>query len=55
MPTLDDINSLAGVAAIINGLLLWPIVRSLKAVTSNHHTRLTKLEVAHKGRKKKHP
>ncbi len=55
MPGLDDLNSLAGIAAIINGLLLWPIVRSLKAVTSSHHARLTKLETAkaRKGRKKR--
>lgn len=44
MPTLDDLNALSGLAAIINGLLLWPVVRSLKAVTSNHNARITRLE-----------
>ena len=52
MPTLDDLNSLAGVAAIINGLLLWPIVRSLKQVTSQHHARISRLEQT-KARKRK--
>lgn len=31
---LEDANNLAGAAALMNGLILWPIVRSLqKAVT----------------------
>lgn len=40
----DTIDSLSGVAALLNGLLLWPIVRSLKTVTTSHASRLTKLE-----------
>lgn len=27
---LDIANNLAGVAALVNGLILWPIVRSLQ-------------------------
>lgn len=42
--TLADIDGLAGFAALVNGALLWPIVRALKAVTKDHGDRLTKLE-----------
>jgi len=48
---LSWLNGLAGVAALLNGLLLWPVVRSLKQVTHAHGTRLTRLE--HRGRKRK--
>lgn len=41
---VDNLNAMAGIAAIINGLLLWPIVRSLKAVTKDHGGRIAKLE-----------
>ena len=27
---LEDANNLAGAAALVNGLILWPIVRSLQ-------------------------
>lgn len=50
--TLEALNGLAGIAALINGLLLWPIVRALKTTTQDHGTRLTMLERA-KARKRK--
>jgi hypothetical protein len=48
---MEYLNATAGIAALINGLLLWPIVRSLKAVTTSHHTRLTRLEAVKRKRK----
>lgn len=43
MPTLADIDGVAGLAALINGLILWPLVRSLK---KDHGERITALEAA---------
>lgn len=52
--TLPNLDGFAGLAALVNSLLLWPIVRALKNVTSTHHKRLTVLERAVIRRKKKH-
>lgn len=52
---LKYLDGFAGLAALLNGLLLWPIVRTLKADHSkskaaqderldNHETRIIKLE-----------
>jgi hypothetical protein len=52
---LQRVDGVAGIAAFVNGLLLWPIVRSLKSdhTTSkstqdnrldNHETRIGSLE-----------
>lgn len=40
----ESLNGLAGAAALVNGLLLWPIVRSLKASDTAHASRLATLE-----------
>ncbi len=29
--TLSTVDSIAGLAALVNGLILWPIVRSLQS------------------------
>lgn len=46
------LNGLAGLAALLNGLLLWPIIRSLKQVTKNLDHRVTKLESPRARRKR---
>jgi hypothetical protein len=38
---LDLLDGVAGLAALVNGLLLWPVVRSLK---KEHGERITALE-----------
>lgn len=43
---MELLNGLAGVAALVNGLLLWPIVRALKTTTADHGQRLTAVEQA---------
>ena len=40
--TLADLDGLAGFAALINGILLWPTIRALKAL----EPRVAKLEAA---------
>lgn len=48
MEGLGDIgralDGFAGLAALLNGLLLWPIVRTLKADHKDHSERIAKLE-----------
>jgi hypothetical protein len=41
---LSSVDGIAGIAAVINGLLLWPIVRALKNVTKDHGDRIAVLE-----------
>lgn len=44
---LDVLNGLAGLAALVNSLLMWPTIRSLKRVLPKvveHEGRITKLE-----------
>ncbi len=55
----DLLNGLAGVAALINSLLLWPVIRSLKkmdsaltAITSDHAVRITTLEAVPKSKRR---
>lgn len=31
LPSLSDLDGFAGFAALVNGLILWPVVRSLQA------------------------
>lgn len=50
---LPNLDGFAGLAALVNSLLLWPIVRALKNVTSSHHKRLTTLERVHLKKKRK--
>ena len=50
---LKSFDGFAGIAAIINGLLLWPVVRALKSVTQEHGTRLSALERITKTQPKK--
>lgn len=40
---LEDANNLAGAAALVNGLILWPVVRSLQKT-------VTELKEQHSGR-----
>lgn len=47
--TLQILNGLAGVAALVNGLLLWPVVRRL----SRLEPRVERLESANEARKKR--
>lgn len=51
--TLPDLDGFAGLAALINSLLLWPIVRALKNVTKDHGDRLSFLERHHRKPTKK--
>jgi hypothetical protein len=44
MVALSDLDGFAGIAALVNSLLLWPIVKALKNVTHDHGTRLAVLE-----------
>ncbi len=41
---LEYLDGFAGIAALVNSLFLWPIIRALRQVTSDHGTRLSKLE-----------
>ncbi len=41
---LQRLDGVAGLAALINGLLLWPVVKALKANDAHHDTRLAALE-----------
>lgn len=51
---LPNLDGFAGLAALVNSLLLWPIVRALKNVTKDHGARLSNLERARlKKRKRK--
>lgn len=43
---LGALNGLAGLAALINGALLWPVVRALKTTTRSHGRRLGTVERA---------
>lgn len=45
---LSDLDGFAGFAALVNGLILWPLVRAIK---KDHGARLTQLEAATKPRK----
>jgi hypothetical protein len=49
---MQDLNGLAGFAALINSLILWPIIRDLKKVVESvkstgfdHEKRIISLEV----------
>ena len=50
---MSDLDGFAGLAALINSLLLWPIVRALKNVTKDHGDRLSTLERISRKPKKK--
>lgn len=41
--TLADLDGIAGVAALVNSLLMWPTIRALKAL----EPRVQALEAAH--------
>lgn len=40
---IDHLNSLAGLGALINGLLLWPIVKSMRETTKEHAAEIKRL------------
>lgn len=42
--SLSDLDGLAGLAALVNGLFLWPVIRSLKKLAVQHDERITQLE-----------
>lgn len=42
MTALDVANNLAGAAALVNGLVLWPIVRSLQKTVNELKARTEK-------------
>lgn len=42
MAALDVANNVAGVAALVNGLVLWPIVRSLQKAVDELKARTEK-------------
>lgn len=46
---VETVNGLAGIAALINSLLMVPAVRALRQIAKGHETRISKLE----GRKPK--
>ena len=48
---LEYLDGFAGIAALVNSLFLWPIIRALKSVTSDHGARLTALESPKKRRR----
>lgn len=49
-PTVHDLDGFAGFASLINGLILWPLVKSLK---KDHGTRITALEAQTRSRRNK--
>jgi hypothetical protein len=50
---MSDLDGFAGLAALLNSLLLWPIVRALKNLTSDHGKRISTLESKPKKPRKK--
>lgn len=40
----DLLNGLAGLAALVNSLFMWPLLKSLKDIGKSHDQRLDKLE-----------
>jgi hypothetical protein len=42
----EAINAIAGIAALVNSLVLVPSVLALRKLAANHDGRITKLEVA---------
>lgn len=51
---LEDANNLAGVAALVNGMILWPVVRSLqKAVTELREQHAERLNAVRTRRSKR--
>lgn len=51
--TIELLNGLAGVAALVNGLLLWPIVKSLKTSDARLDARLDAVEGKQPKRKRR--
>lgn len=49
----DSLNNVAGIAALVNSLLLWPVIRSLKSLASNHDLRITRLETKPRSKAKR--
>lgn len=44
---LADLDGVAGLAALINGMVLWPIVRSLQKVTARTEAAVAELKENH--------
>ena len=51
---LEYLDGFAGLAALVNSLFLWPIIRALRQVTTDHGQRLSALERP-KPRRKRRP
>ena len=47
----EILNGLAGLAALVNSLLMWPTVKALKRIAEDHGARITTLEQTPKKRK----
>lgn len=45
-----DLDGVAGFAALINSLMMWPTIKALKTIAEDHGKRLTSLEEAPKRR-----
>lgn len=41
---IDVANGMAGIAALVNSLVLWPVIKSLKSIATDLDHRVTKLE-----------
>jgi hypothetical protein len=50
---LQGLDNFAGLAALINGLILWPVVQSLKREQVNIRAMLTKALAPKKRRRRK--
>lgn len=48
MFALADLDGVAGLAALINGMVLWPIVRSLQKVTARTEAAVAELKETHR-------
>jgi hypothetical protein len=46
------LNGLAGLAALVNSALMWPTIKSLRAIVVNLDTRVTRLEAKPKRRRR---
>lgn len=53
LPTMADLDGFAGFAALVNGLILWPVVRSLQASVAAVREDVKSIKPAPRPRRKK--
>lgn len=50
---LNVVNGIAGIAALVNSLLMVPSVMALRRIANSHESRITKLETVKVKRKRR--